>query len=115
MRNKRRRSLMVNNPWHRMNWLQRSTASWLHVVLHVEHQLSPDHQLRRWLHQNARVGVWLLIPAVLVFPVVTLILWQVNSWLSMLTSIFGHLIILPVLVLLAFVSIRLVTALFIKR
>ena len=43
-------------------------------------------------------------------PVVGVLLWQVNGWLSMLTSIAGRLIVLPPLVLMVFVVIKIVTA-----
>ena len=78
------------------------------MLLRWEHWASPTGDIREWLRHNTRVGAWLLMPAI------GLILWQVDGWLSMLMTIFGHLIVLPVLILMTFVVIKIVTAL-IKR
>ena len=45
-------------------------------------------------------------------PVVGFILWQVTGWLSMLTAIAGKLIFLSILILVAFVVIKIVVAFF---
>ncbi len=102
---------MVNIPWHRLNWLQRATASWLHLFCCLERRVSPEGQLRRWLLQSIHLGAWLLVPAVFVMPAVSLLLWQLDGWLALLTSIAGRLIVLPVLILLALVVIRVTVAL----
>jgi hypothetical protein len=52
------------------------------------------------------MAAWLLIPAILVTPAVGLILWQVTGWLSMLQSIAGRLIVLPILFLVALLVIK---------
>lgn len=74
----------------------------------------PDGTVREWLRHSARIGVWLLIPAICVMPLFGFILWQFAGWLALLTSIAGRLIVLPVLIMLAFVVIKIVVAL-IKR
>ena len=104
-------SLVAKTSWRRLNWLQRSAASWLHFFLYVERHVSPDGKLRVWLRQNTRIAAWLFIPAMLVMPVISLILWQLTGWLALLTSIAGKLIVLPVLILLAFMVIRIVVTL----
>ena len=103
---------MVNTTWHRLNWLQRSAASWLHLFRCLERPVSSNGHLHRWLLQNACFAAWLLVPAVLVMPAVSLVLWQLSTWLALLTSIAGRLIVLPILILLALVVIRIVVALF---
>ena len=102
---------MVNVPWHRLNRLQRSAVAWLYFFRLLEHHISPDGKLRKWLRQTVRVSAWLLIPAVLVMPVIGLILYQLAGCLTMLTTIAGKLIVLPILILVAFVVIRIVVAL----
>ena len=99
---------------HRMNALQRSTESFRYVLLSTEQWISPNGLLREWLRNNVRVGAWLFIPSVLVMPAVSLILWQLTGWLTMLTTIFEQLIFLPLLVLLLLIVARISTAL-IKR
>ena len=44
-------------------------------------------------------------------PAIGLILWQVTGWLPMLTTIFSHLLLLPILILMALFVIRIVVAL----
>lgn len=101
----------VDPAFQRMNGLQRAVESLRYGLLCWEAWVSPDGNLREWLRQNTYVGAWLLLPAALVMPVVGLILWQLTGWVTMLTSIAGKLVVLPVLILLAFVVIRIVFAL----
>lgn len=105
-------SPMVNTSWHQLNWLQRSATAWLRFFLHWERWASPNGDMREWLRQNTRVSAWLLIPTLFVMPVIGLILWQLTSWLTMLSTIAGKLIILPILILVACVVIRIVVAFF---
>ena len=95
-----------------MNGIQRAAESWRYVLLRWEHWASPTGDIREWLRHNTRIGVWLLIPAIFVMPIVGFILWQLTGWLAMLTSIAGRLIVLPILILLAFIVVRTVTAFF---
>ena len=105
-------SPMVNTSWRHLNGLQRSANAWLWFFLRLERYISPDGKLREWLRRDARMSAWLLIPAMLVMPIVGLILWQLTGWLTMLTSIAGKLIVLPILILVAYLVIRIVVALF---
>ena len=66
-----------------------------YTLLSVEWWLSPNGRLREWVRFNGKISSVLLIPAVLVMPLVTLIIWQVGKWLSWLVGIAGYLILLP--------------------
>jgi hypothetical protein len=99
----------------RMNDLQRAAESFRYCLLRWEFWVSPRGDMREWLRHNSRVAVWLLIPAILAMPAVGLILWQVTGWLSMLQSIAGRLIVLPILALLALLVIRAAAAFISKR
>ena len=92
------------------NWLQRSAVCWLRLGQH----LAKDEKLRRWAIHNARIGAWLFIPAIFVLPAIGLILWQVTGWYDMLDGLFGHVIGLPILVLIVLLIFRNLTA-FYKR
>ncbi len=105
----------VDSQFHRMNDLQRATESFRYVILRWEHWVSPTGDMREWLRHNTHIGAWLLIPAVCVMPIVGLILWQITGWLSILTSIAAKLIVLPILILVAFVVIKIVVATLLKR
>ncbi len=60
------------------------------------------------MRANTRLAVFMAVPTFMAFPVVTVALWELESWINSLTAIAGKLIVLPVLVLLAFVSITVV-------
>ena len=96
----------------KLTGLQRAIESFRYVLLRWEHWVSPSGDMREWLRHNTRLGVWLFIPAIFVMPAVSFALWQLTSWLSMLTSIAAKLIVLPLLTLVAFVVIKIVVALF---
>ena len=105
---------LVNTNLGRMTAVQRATESFRYVLLSIEQWIAPDGRLRTWFKHNLRVGAWLFIPALLVMPAVGLILWQLTGWMTMLTVIFGHLIVFPISILLVFGVFRIVVAL-IKR
>lgn len=97
-----------------MNGLHRAAESWRYNILCWEYWMSSKGNMREWTRLNFRLFAWLFIPAVLVMPVITFILCQFTTALSMLTSICGQLIVLAILFLLALLVIRFVLAL-IKR
>ena len=101
----------VDPEFTKMNGLQRATESLRYVLLRWEHWVSPNGDIREWLRCNTRIGAWLLIPAVCVMPAVGFVLWQITGWVAMLTSIAGRLIVLPILILVAFIVIKIVVAL----
>ena len=87
-----------------LDGITRSAESIRYSILSVEFWISPKGQVREWLRHNTHLAAWLIVPAVLVVPVVTFVLWQVAKWTTMLTSITGNLIVLPILALVAAVS-----------
>lgn len=74
----------------------------------IEHWMSPDGKARAWIRTNTRLAVFMAAPTLLVFPVVTRALWQLESLASSLTTIASKLIVLLILVLLALISISIV-------
>jgi hypothetical protein len=68
-------------------------------LLSLEWWLSPNGTLREWLKLNGKVSAILVIPAVLVMPLVTLIIWQVAKWMNWLVGIAGHVILFPLVAL----------------
>ena len=109
---KRIRPPQVDADLSKMTGVQRAAEALRYVILRWEHWVSPSGDIREWLRHNTRVVAWLFIPALFVMPVIGFILWQVSGWLALLTSIVGRLIVLPILILLAFVVIKIVVALF---
>jgi hypothetical protein len=68
-------------------------------LLSLEWWLSPNGTLRAWLKLNGRVASVLVIPAVLVMPLVTLIIYQVAKWMGWLVGIAGNIILFPLVAL----------------
>jgi len=68
-------------------------------ILSAEFWLSPQGTLREWFKLNGKISAVLIIPAVVVMPLVSLILWQVAKWLGWLVGIAGHLIMFPLVAL----------------
>ena len=95
---------------HHLDCLTRSAESFRYSILSIEWWISKNGKVREWLRHNTHLAAWLIIPAVLVVPVVTFIVWQVAKWLSMLTSIAGYLVVLPILALLAAIVMLIVIA-----
>ena len=88
--------------------IQRSAESIRYSILSTEFWLSPKGQVREWLRHNGRLAVLLAIPAFLVVPIITWILVQFSSWLRLMVSISGHLIVLPILALIALVVVSII-------
>jgi len=88
----------VDPDLERMNGPQRAAEVMRHSILSVEYWLSPLGRVREWFRLNSKLSMWLLIPGVLVLPLVTWILYLVAGWVMMIVGIAGHLIVLPVAV-----------------
>ena len=88
----------INPRLEELNAVVRSTECLRHFVLSMEYWLSPSGRLRCWLKINLCVCAWLFIPAIFLMPVVSLVLHEVDGWLSMLLSIIWKLILLSTLI-----------------
>lgn len=66
-------------------------------LLSLEWWLSPNGTLREWFKLNGKISSILIIPAVLVMPLVTFILWQCAKWMGWLVGIAGNLILFPLI------------------
>ena len=87
-------------------------------LLSFEWWISKNGTLREWLKLNGKISSLLLIPAVLVMPLVTFILWQCAKWMSWLVGIAGNLILFPLIGLvgigIAFLVVAILRAIFRK-
>ena len=86
--------------------IQRSTECLRHFILSTEHWISPHGRLRWWLKINLCLWAWLFIPAVVLMPVISLVLHEVDGWLSALLSIAWKLVVLGILSTVAIVAIK---------
>ena len=87
-----------------LNAVVRSTECLRHFVLSVEWWISPGGQLRQWMKLNVCLAAFLVIPAVLLMPIISLVLHEVDNWLSMLLSITRKVILLSILVSVAILA-----------
>lgn len=76
----------------------RSTECLRFFILSVEHWLSPAGRLRWWIKLNLCLSAWVLVPAVFLMPVVSIVLHELDGWLSMLLSIVLKVILLTILI-----------------
>jgi hypothetical protein len=85
-------------------------------LLSLEWWISKNGTLREWLKLNGKISSLLLIPAVLVMPLVTFILWQCAKWMSWLVGIAGNLILFPVIglvgIVIAFIVVAILRVIF---
>ena len=79
-------------------------------LLSLEWWLSPNGTLREWLKINGKVSSVLIIPTVIVMPLVSLILWQIATWMGWLVGIAGHFILFPLVALVGIVIALIVVA-----
>jgi hypothetical protein len=93
----------------KMSGPQRSAEVIRYSILSVEYSLSPFGRLREWIRLNSKLSMILLIPALLVLPLITWIIYLVAGWVAMLVGLAGNLIVLPIAVLIAVVCFRVVT------
>ena len=84
-----------------LNTVVRSAECLRHFILSVEFWISPSGLLRQWMKQNILLAAFLLIPAVLLMPVISLVLHEVEGWLSTLLSIVWKLILLSIIAFVA--------------
>lgn len=85
----------VNPNTGHLSGVQRSAEVIRHSLLSFEWWISPNGALREWFKINSKITSFLIIPAVIVMPLVTLILWQIAQWIGFMVSICGNLILLP--------------------
>jgi hypothetical protein len=85
----------------KLSGLARAAEALRYAVLRTEHWLCPGGKLREWARLNGKLSALLAIPALLVLPLITFVLWQIATWVGLLFGIVGRLIVLPLAALLA--------------
>ena len=91
-----------------LNGLQRAVGALRYAFLSLEHWMSPSGRIREFMRWNAIVAVLLLIPAMLIFPIITLILWQVAGWVGALANIACTLVIISLAVLGSIILVKII-------
>ena len=89
-----------------LNAVARSTECLRHFISSIEYWLSPNGQLRQWVKLNVCIAAFLLIPAIVLRPAITLVLHEVDGCLAMLARIVLKLILLSILLSVAVCFIR---------
>jgi hypothetical protein len=95
----------INPALETLTALPRSAECLRHFVLSIEFWISPGGRLRQWIALNVRLAAFLLIRAILLMPVISLVLHEVDGWLSVLLSIVLKVMLMSVLVTVAVLAI----------
>jgi len=91
----------VDPEFAEMCGLQRSAESLKFGILTFEYWVSASGKLRIWIKNNMLLASLLAVPVLIVMPLLGLLLWQLVSWIGMLVSLAGNLILFPILALIA--------------
>lgn len=83
-----------------MNSTERSAEALRYSLLYVEYWLSPKGCLREWLRLNLIAASVLSIPTLLIVPLITILLGQVQNWITLLAATMSNLVIFPLSALL---------------
>ena len=84
-----------------MDAFQRSAEAIRYSILSWEFWASPSGQVREWVRHNTRIVVLLIIPTLVIIPMIGFALSQLAGWTASLASIAGHMIVVPILLLVA--------------
>jgi hypothetical protein len=79
--------------------LQRVSLVLRYSVLQLEYWISPGGTLREWLRFNVAVALFIGIPALVVVPIVTFLLWQFATWTEYLVQLAKNFLLFPLLML----------------
>ena len=99
----------INPELEMLSAIPRSAECLRHFVLSIEYWISPNGRLRQWVKLNVLVASWLVVPAVVLMPVISLVLHEVDGWLSALVSIVLKAMLLSALVTVAVLAIGHIT------
>lgn len=80
--------------------IERSSEVIRHALLSLEYWLSPSGALREWMRFNLRIGVILAVPALLVVPLITFALRQINAWVRLVIESTSNFVLFPLSALL---------------
>ena len=80
--------------------VERSTEVLRHCILSLEYWLSPKGALRAWIRFNLRIAAILAVPALLVVPLITFALRQINTWVTQVVQSTSSFIMFPLSALL---------------
>ena len=75
--------------------LERSAEVFRYHFTRAEYWLSPGGWLREWIRLNLRLAFLVAIPALLVAPLVTQALTQLNAWVTQLNTTTSALVLFP--------------------
>jgi hypothetical protein len=80
--------------------VERSSEVFRHVLLSLEYWLSPGGALREWIRLNLRIGAILGVPALLLAPLITFALRQINAWVALVIESTSNFVLFPLSALL---------------
>jgi hypothetical protein len=102
--NRHRLSMRQREPWQAppldpprvdpeldtMGWIERAGEVLRYSLLSIEHAISPDGALRRWLQRVLRAGAFLALPVLLLLPLALVLLNGIAACVELLRRIAVH-------------------------
>jgi hypothetical protein len=91
---------MVDPDLHRLGAMERSAEVFRHNLASLEYWLSPKGWLREWIKFNCRIAAIIAVPALLVVPLITFALRQIETWIRLIVESTSNLVLFPLSALL---------------
>jgi hypothetical protein len=80
--------------------VERASEVFRYTVLSLEYWLSSGGALREWIRLNLRVALTLAVPSLLVVPLITFALREINVWVALVIASTSNFILFPLSALL---------------
>ena len=90
----------VDPDLHRLTGVERSAEVIRYCLVSLEHWLASSGWLREWIRLNLRIALFVAAPSLLVIPLITLALGQLNSWSTIIAQASTNMLYFPLTALL---------------
>jgi hypothetical protein len=94
-------SPVVDHDFPHLTGIERAAEVLRFMVSRLEYALSPLGHLREFAKLNARLCIGIAIPVLMVAPLITMALRQLQTWTTMLTSTVSEFVLFPLSVVLS--------------
>ncbi len=91
---------VVDHDLPQLSAIERSAEVIGYTCRRFEYWISPQGTLREWFKFNLRLAFGLAVPSLLVAPLVSFSLKQINVWIDTITKTTSNLVLVPLSVLL---------------
>jgi hypothetical protein len=85
----------VDPAFHEFGAVERSAEVFRHNLHCFEYWLSPKGWLREWIRFNLRIAAIIATPTLLVVPLITFALRQIDAWVKLILDSTSNLVLFP--------------------